>query len=81
MPQRVVLRIERQMRRDRDAMRFPVDDLSSRQLAPGQTHERGSESESVRQSIVEKLKLSLRVGIGNRKQPAQRNKISRFGRA
>jgi len=79
--QRVLPSAWRQMCRDRDAVRPSVGDLSARELASGEPHDRRAEAETSGEPIVEKLKLGLRVRIGNRKERVHRIKISRFGLA
>jgi len=71
VPQRVLLDPFGQMRGDRDAVGISVNDLSARELAPRQSHDRGAESKTSGEPIVEELEMRLPVGFGNREERAQ----------
>ena len=69
--QRVLLGSLGQMRGDRDAVGISVNDLSARELSPRQPHDRGSESKTSSEPIVEELEMRLPVRFRNREERAQ----------
>jgi len=71
VPQRVLLGPLGQMRRDRDAVGISVNDLSARELAPRQPHDRGAESKPSGEPIVKELKMRLPVRFRNREERGQ----------
>ena len=68
VPQGVLLSSVGQVRGDCDAVGIPVDDLTSRELARRKPHDRGPESETGGEPIVEKLEMRLSVRFGNREE-------------
>jgi hypothetical protein len=71
VPQRVLLGSLGQMRGDRDAVGISVNDLSARELSPRQPHDRGAESKTSGEPIVEELEMRLPVRFWNREERAQ----------
>jgi hypothetical protein len=61
VPERLLPLARRQMRRNRDAVRRPVNDLAPRQLPPRQAHARRVEPEPRGEPVVEMLQALFLV--------------------
>jgi hypothetical protein len=68
----------REVRGDRDSVRFSVDDFTARQLTVGQTHLRGRKAEPGREAIVQKLETGALVFRLNREERAHAIRLTRW---
>src|SRR5258706_11014185 len=68
VPERLLALGGRKVRGDRDAVRRPVDDLASRELAPRQAHARRVKAEARGEPVVETLQADLVVRFLEREE-------------